>query len=273
MARSRNIKPGFFKNELLSECSPLARILFTGLWCEADREGRLEDRPKRLKVAILPYDDCSIDDLIMELVQRGFVLRYEAGGTRYLQILNFLKHQQPHHKEAASQIPAPKQGASHAQDKHEPSMTQERVKQSASCPTDSLLSDSLNLIPDSKVARASPDAPTTPVWDAYATTYRERYGEPPVRNAKVNAQLKQLIGRIGAAEAPLVAQFYVAHPSAFYIQRGHSIACLLADAEKLRTEWATNRPVTGNQARQRERTADNPFARMVGQQEALGHAK
>ena len=49
MPRARNVKPGFFKNELLAECEPLARILFEGLWCEADREGRLEDRPRRLK--------------------------------------------------------------------------------------------------------------------------------------------------------------------------------------------------------------------------------
>lgn len=126
------------------------------------------------------------------------------------------------------------------------------------------------------VAPAAPDAPTTPVWDAYAATYRERYGEPPVRNAKVNAQLKQFIGRIGAAEAPLVAQFYVAHPSAFYVQRGHSIACLLADAEKLRTEWATNRTITGTQARQQERTASNGFAQLVNEtqrQEALTNVK
>ena len=48
MARARNIKPGFFANENLAECDPLARLLFAGLWCLADREGRLEDRPKRI---------------------------------------------------------------------------------------------------------------------------------------------------------------------------------------------------------------------------------
>ena len=39
MSRSRNIKPGFFKNEHLAECQPLARLLFIGLWTLADREG------------------------------------------------------------------------------------------------------------------------------------------------------------------------------------------------------------------------------------------
>jgi hypothetical protein len=55
VARSRNIKPGFFLNDELAECEPLARILFAGLWCIADREGRLEDRPKRIKAEVLPY--------------------------------------------------------------------------------------------------------------------------------------------------------------------------------------------------------------------------
>ena len=50
MARARNIKPSFFMNENLAECDPLARILFVGLWTLADRDGRLEDRPKPLRV-------------------------------------------------------------------------------------------------------------------------------------------------------------------------------------------------------------------------------
>ncbi|MFN9374496.1 MAG: hypothetical protein ACK6D3_21625 [Planctomycetaceae bacterium] len=106
MSRSRNIKPGFFKNEDLAECSPLARLLFVGLWCEADRDGRLEDRPKRIKVELLPYDDCDVDRLLGELVTRGFIVRYEAEGKACICIPAFLKHQNPHKKEAESVLPA-----------------------------------------------------------------------------------------------------------------------------------------------------------------------
>lgn len=154
MARARNIKPRFFTNEHLSECSPLARLLFIGLWCEADREGRLEDRPKRLKVALLPYDDCAVDDLITELAQKGFVRRYRVAGTPYLAIDNFRRHQQPHHKEVASVIPAPEQADTQEQAKHDSCMVQASVKQGASCPT-----DSLNLIPDSLNRIADLEAP------------------------------------------------------------------------------------------------------------------
>ena len=106
MSRARNIKPGFFKNDLLAECHPLARILFAGLWCEADREGRMEDRPKRLKAECLPYDECDINDLLGQLAERGFIDRYVVEGQAYIQIPQFSEHQNPHVRESASSIPA-----------------------------------------------------------------------------------------------------------------------------------------------------------------------
>ncbi|SPP31372.1 hypothetical protein ARAF_0496 [Arsenophonus endosymbiont of Aleurodicus floccissimus] len=54
MVRARNIKPGFFSNDDLAECEALARLLFAGLWTIADREGRLEDKHRKIKVMVLP---------------------------------------------------------------------------------------------------------------------------------------------------------------------------------------------------------------------------
>lgn len=107
MARSRNIKPGLFKNEELAECSVWARYIFPGLWMLADREGRLEDRPKRIKGDLLPYDTQDVEPLLRELAQRGFLVRYEVDGAGYIQISKFSKHQNPHHREPASTIPPP----------------------------------------------------------------------------------------------------------------------------------------------------------------------
>lgn len=92
---------------MLAECEPLARILFAGLWCHADRAGRLEDRPKKLKAVILPYDDCDLSGLLDQLASNGFINRYERDGADYIQILSFNKHQNPHVKEPDSTIPAP----------------------------------------------------------------------------------------------------------------------------------------------------------------------
>lgn len=106
MARARNIKPGFFANEDLVELSFGTRLLFIGLWTLADREGRLEDRPKRIKMNLFPADDININEALNELQQGKFISRYEVEGTACIQIDQFTKHQNPHHMEAPSLLPA-----------------------------------------------------------------------------------------------------------------------------------------------------------------------
>lgn len=105
--RARTIKPGFFKNEQLAELPMAARLLFAGLWCLADREGRLEDRPRRIKAELFPYDDLDVEPLLQALADHGFIVRYSVDGARYIQVTNFTKHQSPHPREAASEIPPP----------------------------------------------------------------------------------------------------------------------------------------------------------------------
>lgn len=105
MARARNIKPGFFRNADLVELPMEARLLFIGLWTLADREGRLEDRPKQIKMEIFPADSVDCDALLMQLASTGMVARYEVDGKRYLQVVNFTKHQNPHRDEKASTVP------------------------------------------------------------------------------------------------------------------------------------------------------------------------
>lgn len=94
-------------NDVLAECQPLARLLFAGLWTIADREGRLEDRSKKIKAEVLAYDDCDVDELLNVLHAKKFILRYVSENNKYIQILTFSDHQNPHQKEAASSIPAP----------------------------------------------------------------------------------------------------------------------------------------------------------------------
>jgi hypothetical protein len=98
----------------------------------ADREGRMEYRPKRIKAELLPYDNAKVEKLLDQLAKGGFILLYEVGANKYLQILSFLTHQNPHCKESASTVPAPDKNSSN--------------------PADSLnlIPDSLNLIPEGK---------------------------------------------------------------------------------------------------------------------------
>jgi hypothetical protein len=108
------LKPEFFLDEDLSFITVEARLTFEGLWCHADREGRLEDRPAYLKTQIWPYQDIDVDALLSELArpkttdpEETFILRYSINKKKYIQIVNFLEHQKPHHTERKSTIPPP----------------------------------------------------------------------------------------------------------------------------------------------------------------------
>jgi hypothetical protein len=107
-------------------------------------------------------------------------------------------------------------------------------------------------------------------WTYYSVAYEKRYGVAPVRNAKVNSVLKQLVARLGADEAPAVAAFYVTHQGALYVRGKHPVELLLRDAEGLRTEWATGRTVTHTQATQSDRTAAtaNVFGNLIAEAES-----
>jgi hypothetical protein len=105
--RARNLKPGFFHNEDVAQCDLLARLLFAGLWCYADREGRFEWRPLKIKAEVLPYDNCDINELLNQLVTKELIGKYSVNGKDYGYVPNFVKHQKPHYKEAPSVIPPP----------------------------------------------------------------------------------------------------------------------------------------------------------------------
>ena len=108
MARARNIKPGFFKNEVLGVADPLYSLLFEGLWVLADRAGRLEDRPLRIKGEIFPYrDGLNVDEMLCWLESNGFIQRYTAQGKKCILVLEFVKHQNPHKNEAESAVLRP----------------------------------------------------------------------------------------------------------------------------------------------------------------------
>ena len=114
MARRRTLAPEFFSDEDISSLPFEARLLYAGLWCYADRDGRLEDRPKYLKAMIFPYDRVDVEKLLNLLASpqcldrptKVFIHRYVIDDRNYLEIPEFTKHQSPHHTEHHSRIPA-----------------------------------------------------------------------------------------------------------------------------------------------------------------------
>lgn len=207
MARARNIKPGFYTNEDLVECSYAARLLFPGLWMIADREGRLEDRPKKIKMAIFPADTIDIDELLGELETHGFIKRYTADGKKVISIPQFLEHQNPHGREQDSVLPdengfykvnkrknemvvsgeydlvkslvnnKSSEKTEQAQDEHHACTVQAQNQHRAS-PADSLIPDSL--IPESK------DTVLT------HTVYPSQQSREPTPSASVCLELKKI---------------------------------------------------------------------------------
>lgn len=105
------MKPDFFKDEDLGRLPFEARLLFAGLWGLADKAGRLEDRPIRIKAEIFPYDNVDIEKCLSLLSTTKtygngpFIHRYDADGRNYIQISSWNRHQKPHHTEKESEIP------------------------------------------------------------------------------------------------------------------------------------------------------------------------
>jgi hypothetical protein len=109
MARIRSIKPAFFTSEDISDVTIPARLLFIGLWTEADKLGRLECRPKQLKARLFPHDVIRVEPLLEELESCGLIQVYhdEDDLHSFIAIPTWERHQRVHPKEPDSDIPTP----------------------------------------------------------------------------------------------------------------------------------------------------------------------
>lgn len=104
MARIRTIKPEFFTSEDIVSLSPMARLVYIALWCEADKEGRLAWKPKTFKLRYFPGDSVDIFLLCKELTDSGLVVLYGEGLAF---IPTFSKHQHLNPRESSSVLPNP----------------------------------------------------------------------------------------------------------------------------------------------------------------------
>ena len=91
MPKIRALHPSFFTDENVVAISPLARLLFQGLWCYACDNGHVVDKPRQLKLRILPADDASIDELLSEIEGEGMIVR----GDGWIFVPNLTGRQRP----------------------------------------------------------------------------------------------------------------------------------------------------------------------------------
>lgn len=106
MARIRSVHPGFFTDENCVSVSAFARLLFIGIWTEADDYGAFEWKPVTLKMRILPVDNVDVPELMEELEAYDLVRSYEHKGRKYGVVRNFAKYQRPKKPTAKHFIPA-----------------------------------------------------------------------------------------------------------------------------------------------------------------------
>ena len=176
MARSRNIKPAFFHNEELAGLSPITRLAFIGMWTVSDFKGCIEYRAKRLKVQILPYDNSDMDTIVTNLEKARLIRIYSVQGQRYIKIINFERHQNPHKNErdAGSTIPDFVDDANLPNQNNE--MTQDGTKPDF---IGSTRADSLLLIPDSLLPITPKQIPSpvgvcVELWADYMTIRKSK---------------------------------------------------------------------------------------------------
>lgn len=94
MPRNRMIKPDFWTNDKVVQCTIIARALFIGMWNFADDNGNLDQSTNQLKLQIFPADSVDVGLLLEELIENKLVTEYEVDGKKYLHINGFWKHQQ-----------------------------------------------------------------------------------------------------------------------------------------------------------------------------------
>jgi hypothetical protein len=93
VARIRTIKPEFWTDERIGSITPIARLLFIGLWNFADDYGNVQNSPKQIKAQVFPFDNLSVEPMLIELIENALLVEYEVDSRKYLHIKNFSKHQ------------------------------------------------------------------------------------------------------------------------------------------------------------------------------------
>lgn len=213
------MKPAIFKNEELAKLGPYHFILFEGLWCLADRKGRLEDRPERIEAEIFPFkfQKVKVDAMLNDLANcpQQFIVRYKKAGQDYIQVANFLEHQYPHVREAESTIPAP--------DKHSARTSQDRLNPDVLNP-ESLSSESPILNPEiTPSAKAVVSFWKELIEHINNAWSRKKRGAKYLWTGKDFAALKRVVSLYQVWEVMALWDVFIASDDEFARKQGYSV--------------------------------------------------
>ncbi len=97
--RIRSIKPEFWTSESIARLPLSSRLTFIALWSYVDDNGVGRDNERLVVADCFPLDDDPRDTLarvsrdLQTLAEAGRIVRYTAGGRRFLAVVNWAEHQ------------------------------------------------------------------------------------------------------------------------------------------------------------------------------------
>lgn len=109
MPSRRMIDPAFWESESMADLDYFERLVFIGLFSQADDQGRLKAHPALLCSRLFPYDALPVADMTLALDHLAAIESiqpYAVDGKALIQIANWWKYQNPRFA-WPSDIPAP----------------------------------------------------------------------------------------------------------------------------------------------------------------------
>lgn len=109
MPTRRMIHPEIWQSESIGRLTIRQRLVFIGMFSNADDQGRLRASAPVIRSMILPFDDVTIADVeidIQAIEREKCIILYYANDSRFAQIVNWWRYQSPQWA-YPSNIPAP----------------------------------------------------------------------------------------------------------------------------------------------------------------------
>jgi hypothetical protein len=232
--------------------SPHAAVLFAMIIPHQNSYGKLNGGPGYIKDEICPrikyLTERNIKKLLKEISDNTSMKWFEFEGRFWIHSTKFLeKHQKLDEKKLGRDLLPSYSGLTPELLHDEGLRFKGKVEEEGKGEEEELL-PAVPPGPDPKeINRAT--------WKAYREAYHGRYSIDPIRNAKVNGIIAKFTKRVPQADAADVAAFYVSHNGRLYVQSKHCLDLLIRDAEKIYSDWATNRQTTETEARQIDETS------------------
>jgi hypothetical protein len=242
MARIRYIKPDFFDNPVLAQCSHRARLLFIACWQLADRSGVFEWDVAKIRKYAFGYEDITLVEmaaLLDELLARGFIQHGTFDHRPYGLVPNLSKHQN-FHRDEKPKLEHVKQGTiwtasavgtvlAPCEHRAAPVPAQlrtengERRTENGERATDLAAEVEKPKRKRKPSSGASPsEGVTVPVRVAWLREYEKKYKQPAAWGRKENGQCAQLLGTFTASELVELVPYFFAWKNADVIDGGHS---------------------------------------------------